>query len=103
MRTIKIQNRTSILEVNNCSKVCNGTSKTYFHVLVNFKNPVFNVKASLLSVCAAGTEGDGVTCTDCVLSYQPGGVPRNVSCIPCPPSTNAPKRATSASDCIGNE
>ena len=79
------------------------TTKTYFQFLVNLKNPLFNVKTSVLLVCAAGTEGDGVTCTDCVLSYQPGGVPGNVSCTPCPPSTNAPERATSASDCTGNQ
>ena len=43
----------------------------------------------------------GVTCTDCVLSYQPGGVAGNVTCTPCPPNTNAPDKATSVSDCTG--
>ena len=54
-----------------------------------------------LLVCAAGTEGDGVTCTDCILSYQPGGVSGNVNCTSCPPNTRAPNRATSAAACTG--
>ena len=56
-----------------------------------------------LTVCAPGTEGDGVTCSDCILSYQPGGVPGNVTCTLCPPNTIAPDRATLASNCTGNK
>ena len=52
-------------------------------------------------MCAPGTEGDGVTCVDCVLSYQPDAVAGNVTCTLFPPNTNAPNRATSVSDCKG--
>ena len=61
----------------------------------------YGVALFIFIVCSPGTEGDGVTCADCILSYQPGGVSGNVSCTLCPPNTNAPNRATAASDCTG--
>ena len=55
----------------------------------------------IFAECVAGTEGDGVICTECVRGYQPGGVPGTVECTPCPPDTNAPRGSISQAQCEG--
>ena len=68
---------------------------------------IFEAPISAVSpVCSAGYEGDpeggdgdGVTCTACVLSYHPGGVAGVVDCIPCPMDTVSPDGATERADC----
>ena len=51
--------------------------------------------------CVAGTEGDGLTCTQCIKSYHPGGQPGTVTCTQCPDGSFAPDGSTSADDCEG--
>ena len=51
--------------------------------------------------CIAGTEGNGLVCTQCLKSYHPGGQPGNVTCIRCPDNTFAPDGSTSADNCEG--
>ena len=51
--------------------------------------------------CQAGTEGNGLVCTECQNSFHPGGQDGVVTCSSCPENTFAPKRSTSMANCTG--
>ena len=51
--------------------------------------------------CEAGTEGDGMSCSVCENSFQPGGVAGVVACTDCPDGTFGADRSTSIDNCTG--